>query len=515
MYQILSLKYRPKAFDEIVGQPHIVQTLKNEIKKSRIANAYLFAGPRGIGKTTMARIVAKALNCVNGPTCDPCNSCASCQEIQAGNAMDVLELDGASNRGIDEVRQIRDRVKYAPVHGKYKVYIIDEVHMLTKEAFNALLKTIEEPPKHVVFILATTEPYKLPLTILSRCQRFNFKKISPHSIVEKVKTIAQLESVEIDGAACSLIAQLVDGSLRDAISVFDQLIPYTDGKIKIEDVQTLLGLPSQDVFLELTDAIIKRDPAAVIKGIQNIITQGVSYSELVSGLINHLQSIFFVKTGVVSDKDERYKSQAELLETSHLIRMINFMFDTERNMRNALSKEIYLEQALVRVAMCTQLPIEKLLTQFVEEGSTDIRDFIPTQMRKTSSGVKEVMEIPTDKTFEPEDYHPLSETPHQLWGLLCRKLKPSLESIVAQVTPLELEDGKLLVQCKNEFFQTVISENLTLIEEEIEKIANRPIKIAFEMIKDTKSKKKSLIEEPIVQSTIKIFNAEISNAERF
>ena len=264
MYQILPLKYRPKTFDEIIGQPHIVQTLKNEVKDGRIANAYLFAGPRGIGKTTTARIVAKALNCVNGPTCDPCNSCASCQEIQAGNAIDVLELDGASNRGIDEIRQIRERVKYAPVHGKYKVYIIDEVHMLTEFAFNALLKTIEEPPKHVVFILATTEPYELPLTILSRCQRFNFRKISPHSVSEKVKTIAKLESVEIEEEACSLIAQLVDGSLRDAISIFDQLIPYTGGKIRVEDVQTLLGLPSQTVFLELTDAIIKRNPASVI-----------------------------------------------------------------------------------------------------------------------------------------------------------------------------------------------------------------------------------------------------------
>lgn len=475
MYQILPLKYRPQTFNDVVGQPHIIQTLKKELKYSRIANAYLFAGPRGIGKTTTARIVAKALNCVNGPTPEPCNSCDRCKEIQGGNSLDVLEIDGASNRGIDEVRQLRERVKYAPSRGKYKVYIIDEVHMLTEAAFNALLKTIEEPPKHVVFIFATTAPYKLPLTILSRCQRFNFRKISPTAICEKIKAIAQLESVEIDNSACSVIAQFVDGSLRDAISIFDQLIPYTGGKVKANDVQTLLGLPSQTLFFELTDAIIKGDSAAILTLTQTVLNQGVGTTELLSGLINHLQTLFLIKTGVAPDNPQNYATQAELLETSDILRIINFLFDTEKYIRTALSQEIYLQQALVRVSMCAQPIIERVMDKFAED---------------------KLMPIQEEQKIEDAQ---------KLWRMLHHKLGPSLESIVAQATPIELNNGKLVIQCKNDFIKTKIREKLTLIEDELAKIANSPINIVFE----PPQAKKNLADEPIVQSAIKIFNAKL------
>lgn len=488
-YQIFPLKYRPQTFDDVVGQPHIIQTLKKEIKYGRIASAYLFAGPRGTGKTTTARIVAKALNCIKGLTSDPCNSCAQCQEIQNGNSLDVLEIDGASNRGIDEVRQLRERVKYAPSRGKYKVYIIDEVHMLTEPAFNALLKTIEEPPRHVVFIFATTAPYKLPLTILSRCQRFNFRKISPITISERIKAIAKVESVEIDASACALIAQFVDGSLRDAISIFDQLIPYAEDKIKAGDVQILLGLPPQTVFFELTDAIIKRDALAILTLTRTTVSQGVAPVELISGLINHLQTMFLIKTGVspVTTSD-RYASQAELLDISHLLNIINFLFDTEKNIRNALSQEIYLEQALVRVSICKQLPIKSLLDQLVQEEVIPIEGVI--------GGKEKIEERETEVIQDVQ----------KLWKILPQKLKkPSLEGILVHVTPIELANGKLLVRCKSEFSKTKIEENLGLIEEELTKMANRPINIVFEITKV----RKGLVEDPIVQSAIKIFNAEL------
>jgi DNA polymerase-3 subunit gamma/tau len=500
VYQVFALKYRPKNFDEIIGQPHITQTLKNEIKHLRIANAYLFAGPRGIGKTTTARIVAKALNCVNGPTTEPCNSCEQCREIQRGSSLDVLEIDGASNRGIDEVRQLREGIKYAPTHGRYKIYIIDEVHMLTQEAFNALLKTIEEPPKHVVFIFATTAPYKLPLTILSRCQRFNFRKISPLSISNRIKTIAQLEAVEIEDSACSLIANLVDGAMRDAISILDQLIPYSEGKIRVEDVQFLLGLPPETLLFKLTDAIIKRDANSILITTQDALDQGISTTELLSGLIRHLETLFFIKTGMPTEEKQAYASQAKLFETSHILRLINFLFDTEKDMRGVLSKEIYLAQALVRASICTQFPIEKILEQLESK-----------EREGFSYEIKETKEFKENRALvQPKKEEKKLDLP-QLWKMVCEKLDLPLGSIAAQAIPIKLTQKKLFIQCKNEFLKAKIKEKLDIIEREIKNIIHKDLSIEFE----SPEKKKKLIEEPIVQKAIEIFNAEVSNVKRY
>jgi DNA polymerase-3 subunit gamma/tau len=536
VYQVLSLKHRPKTFGDIVGQSHIVQTLKNEVKYGRIANAYLFAGPRGIGKTTTARILAKALNCVNGPTTEPCGSCDRCAEIQAATSLDVLEIDGASNRGIDEIRQLRERLKYAPSHGKYKIYIIDEVHMLTQEAFNALLKTIEEPPKHVVFIFATTAPYKLPLTILSRCQRFNFRKIRPHLISGRIKAIAEAESVEIEDLACSLIAQLVDGSLRDAISMFDQLVPYADSKIGTKHVQSLLGLAPESLFFQLTDAMIARTPSSILTLSENAMSDGVAPTELVSGLIKHLQALFLIKIGVSSDSAQAYADQANALQTSHLLRIMNYLFDTEKNLRNALSGETYLGQALVRISMCSQVSIDEILGQFAEKPATSQDIASPAVTRKPqekrvsreSQPAKKTQETPPDpgdrskqtdtsrkaspqpKTSEPAKEE--SQDSEQMWQLLRQRLKPSLGSIVGQANPGELNGDELLVTCDNDFLRTKIEENRRLIEEELERIASRHIGIVFG---NATPKKNSLAEEAMVQSTIRIFDATISDAKRY
>jgi len=521
VYQVFPLKYRPKTFDEVVGQSHIVQTLKNELKYTRIANSYLFTGPRGVGKTTTARIFAKALNCINGPTPEPCNSCPQCKEIQSGSSIDVLEIDGASNRGIDEVRQLRERVKYAPSHGKYKIYIIDEVHMLTQEAFNALLKTIEEPPRHVLFIFATTAPYKLPLTILSRCQRFNFRKISPSLISERIKNIAKLESIEIDNPACSFIARFVDGSLRDAISILDQLTPYTNGKIKITDIQTLLGLPPQTLFFKLTDSIIRRDPSSVLTLTQDTIAQGIAPKELLSGLINHLQTIFLIKTGAHIDEGykETYTNQASLLKTPHILRLIKFLFDTEKNMRYALSEEIYLQQALVRASICTQTSIDEILAQLELQKPSVARVYSSSE--SSSLPTREVSDMGSDEVHPPQsrsnlkvattpahsDQQEPSTSLQQIWKSLLQKLadeKPPLESFVAQTMPVELNNGKILLQYKNDFFKAKIEENLPFLEGELTKIVNKSVHILFE----SPIPKKSLLEEPIVKTTVEMFNAE-------
>ncbi len=258
-YVVFALKWRPKNFDEIIGQEQIVTTLKNAIQKNRLAHAYLFAGPRGVGKTSTARILAKTLNCKAGPTLNPCQKCSSCIEISQGRSLDVIEIDGASNRGIDEIRTLRENVKFAPSGGKFKIYIIDEVHMLTTEAFNALLKTLEEPPEFVKFIFATTQPHKVIPTILSRCQRMDFRFIPVMEIIAQLERIVKAEKIDVDKEVLFAIARSSEGSLRDAESVLDQLTSFSKEKISLKDVISVLGLVEQDALFEITDKIIQKD----------------------------------------------------------------------------------------------------------------------------------------------------------------------------------------------------------------------------------------------------------------
>src|SRR3970040_703834 len=246
---VTARKWRPKKFSEVIGQEHITTTLQNSIRSNRIAHAYLFTGPRGVGKTSTARIFAKVLNCLNPKDTEPCNECELCKDIQNNQSLDIIEIDGASNRGIDEIRTLRESVKYAPTKGKYKVYIIDEVHMLTKESFNAFLKTLEEPPEHIIFIFATTDVHKVPLTIISRCQRYDFRRIQLDKIKETLRTIASEEKIEIDDKTLTIIAKKADGALRDAESYFDQVVAFSQGKIDAELVTHMLNLIDEEIYL--------------------------------------------------------------------------------------------------------------------------------------------------------------------------------------------------------------------------------------------------------------------------
>src|SRR6201985_2324136 len=255
-YEVVARKYRPQTFDDLVGQTHVTRTLKNAVEQNRLAHAYLFVGPRGTGKTSTARILAKALNCVKGPTVTPCGECDNCREIAAGNSLDVIELDAASNRGIDDVRELRDNVRYAPAKSRFKIYIIDEVNMLTKKAANALLKTLEEPPKHVIFCLATTEPEKLPITILSRCQRFDLHRIPTNLIADHLQFIAKKEKVKLEPAAAHAIARGADGGLRDAESMLDQLVAFCGETIAESDVLDVFGFTSEQTVASFTSRIL-------------------------------------------------------------------------------------------------------------------------------------------------------------------------------------------------------------------------------------------------------------------
>ncbi|MCK4353049.1 DNA polymerase III subunit gamma/tau [candidate division WOR-3 bacterium] len=507
MYQVFALKYRPQTFDDIIGQTYITQTLKNGIDKGRISNAYLFAGPRGTGKTTTARILAKAINCVKGPTKEPCNLCDFCQEIKKGSSLDVIEIDGASNRGIDEIRELRERVKYVPSRARYKIYIIDEVHMLTEHAFNALLKTLEEPPKKVVFIFATTAPYKIPLTILSRCQRFNFRKISIKEIISRIQKIAQLEKVDIEEKAIFLIAQKVDGSLRDALSMFDQLIPYAQGKIKEEHIRELLGLPQSDIFLKITDYMLKKETGPTLSLIRETVNQGIDPKEFIVGLINHLYTLFNLKNELPIEIElpEAYKQQASKFKSQHLLKILNFLFDTEKKMRDALSSETYLEQALVRASIYTQVSIDEILAKIEKSDAAPILSEQPQEQ------IVEKSSEPKIEKIEPQ-LSPAEKSPSQiLWKSLTENISnenPSLASFLIQCNPANLEQEKLLLECKNEFFKSKIEENLKLIEHELSELVHKPCQIIFKI----QEKPKSLLEEPIVQKAMEIFNAEpISN----
>jgi DNA polymerase-3 subunit gamma/tau len=294
-YLVIARKWRPALFDEIVGQGHVTRTLKNAISTGRIAHAYLFSGPRGVGKTTAARILAKAINCEAGPTPAPCNKCRSCASIGAGSSVDVLEIDGASNTGVDNVRELRESVKYVPAEARYKVYIIDEVHMLSGPAFNALLKTLEEPPRHVVFIFATTEPHKIPATILSRCQRFDFRRIPFAEIKERIGSIVSAEGFSVDEKALFLIAREADGSLRDSQSLLEQVLAFSDGHVTERVVSDALGFLDTQTMNGLTESVIAKDGEKCLNIVENIFNFGYDLKRVCADLLKHLRDLLVIK----------------------------------------------------------------------------------------------------------------------------------------------------------------------------------------------------------------------------
>ncbi len=372
-YLIYARKFRPQTFEEVVGQDTITTTLTNAVRQERVPQSFLFSGPRGVGKTSTARILAKALNCVKGPTTEPCGKCLSCKEIEQGNSMDVLEIDGASNRGIEEIRNLRETVKYKPSAGKYKIYIIDEVHMLTPEAFNALLKTLEEPPPHVKFIFATTESHKVPLTILSRCQRFQFKRIPVPEVVEKLEKIAQEEKLKCGKNALFLIAKATDGALRDAESLLDQLASYSDGKIKEEDVLTLLGLASDETFLTVLSAIREQKGGEVFLIVKKLYEDGGDLTQFAKGLFEIFRHLLVLKTApavasLVEMNDEmvtKLRKQAEVFSKPELLLALAILQNLQAQLRRPVaSPRLLVETAILKLVYLDGLkPVEDLIRQ--------------------------------------------------------------------------------------------------------------------------------------------------------
>lgn len=371
-YEVLARKWRPQKFEDVVGQEHVTQTLKNAIKSDRVAHAYLLVGPRGVGKTSTARIFAKALNCEKGPTATPCDKCDSCKEIMAGNNLDVLEIDAASNTGVDNVRDLRDNVRYAPSRGPFKIYIIDEVHMLSTAAFNALLKTLEEPPKHVKFVFATTEPQKVPATILSRCQRFDLRRISVKDIVKRLSEVAEAEKLEIDEDAMLAIARGAEGGLRDAESALDQLIAFRGKNIKEEDVLSVFGLVARRTLDELALAVLKGNIVAAIKLIAEMDESGKDIQRVILELLEHFRNVLvclyagesFVGLDLTEGQVETIKEHAAVTDPARLLRVVDILSETENRMRYALSRRTLLETALIRASRVAKVvTIDEIINQ--------------------------------------------------------------------------------------------------------------------------------------------------------
>ncbi|MRR15932.1 MAG: DNA polymerase III subunit gamma/tau [Deltaproteobacteria bacterium] len=369
-YLVLARKFRPQKFDDVAGQEPVIRTLANAIGQGRIGHAFLFSGPRGVGKTSVARILAKSLNCEKGPTAEPCNICPNCREITDGTSMDVREIDGASNRGIDEIRELRENVKFAPAASKYKIYIIDEVHMLTREAFNALLKTLEEPPGHVIFIFATTENHKVPATILSRCQCYDFRRISLAQIAENLAVIAAKEGITISEAALSWIAEAGDGSMRDAQSIFDQVISYAGLAISDDDAEDILGLADRKYLYRLSEAVMARNAGACLMILEEAYLAGIDMKHFYSMLLKHFRNLLLVKIAadggvsfdIAPEQVAKLKDQTHKISRETLRCYLDILLGEADSLRRSQEVRMKIETILVRMAYLEPvLPVGEIL----------------------------------------------------------------------------------------------------------------------------------------------------------
>jgi len=440
-YIVLARKWRPQVFEDVVGQEHVVKTLRNAILQDRIAHAFIFSGPRGTGKTSVARIMAKALNCEKGPTPTLCNACTNCREITEGISIDVREIDGASNRGIDEIRELRENVKFFPASSRYKIYIIDEVHMLTREAFNALLKTLEEPPLHVIFIFATTEIHKVPATILSRCQCFDFRRISLRLITDNLRRIAEVEGIHINETILTWIAEAGDGSIRDAQSIFDQVISYAGFDIRESDVEELLGRTDKRFLFMLSEAVLERNAARCLEIIDEAYYAGVDMKYLYQMLLSHFRNLLLTRIAgeaqalldLADDEIAKLKAQTEGVSRQTLQHLLDILMAEEENVRKSYNARLNLEVILFRMAYLEpMIPIDEILSKMedLEKRLSSTRPF------QESSGTFQVeTAIPVPAGYEVREVN----QPEQLWE--------DFKSFVKrQSSPLwsKIEPGKFL-----------------------------------------------------------------------
>ena len=533
-YVAFARRYRPKVFDEVVGQSHVTTTLKNAVLKERTGHAYIFAGPRGTGKTTTARILAKALNCEKGKKPDPCNACSACEEINKGLNLDVLEIDGASNRGIDEIRNLRDGIKFSPSKGRFKVYIIDEVHMLTPEAFNALLKILEEPPSHAKFIFATTAPHKVPSTILSRCQRFDFRRIATKDIFENLKTIAGSENLKVKDEALALIAKAAEGSMRDGQVILDQIASFTQGAIGPEDVLKILGLIDDEILLALSGAVKSKDAGAALMIIERLVAEGKDIIQVVLGLIEHFRSLLIIKTttSFASLLDSGPENIKRLEEAAG-----GFTIEDVLYIIYTLSNTI----DLIKKTNLSRVPFEAAMVKLANAGSIvslneiiarlDKLEGAPPQAHAKAENKAAIPPASTAPRVNPESSRGIDDILSQWAGVInyIKGKKISIASYLQEGYPVSMDANKLTIGFSKElqFHKEVLEEpeNRRLIEEALEEVLKTDLKAAFIMVEPANIRDKpqdisyapdAVLDakkevEPIIKDALDIFSGEIIN----
>ena len=533
MYQALYRQYRPKTFDEVLGQEHITTTIKNQIKNNNIGHAYLFSGTKGTGKTSTAKIFSRAVNCLNPIDGNPCNQCEICKGILDESIMDVIEMDAASNRRIDDIRELKDKVIYPPSRTKYKIYIIDEVHMLTTEAFNALLKTLEEPPKHLIFILATTEAEKLPQTILSRCQKYDFKRIKSTDITKNMGNICKELKIPVEERALKLIARNSDGSMRDALSLLDQCISYKEGELKYEDTLDILGIANTDILFKLVDNIIDRELEKALFNIDDIIQNGKDINQFIKDLIYHFRNLLIVKTShnpmeiidMEGETIERYREQSKKMSIDYILNSLDILNESENQAKWATQPRIILEMAIIKIVKIEEnKDLEervKELEKIISSGKIPVAQNFETKanVKPTISKTKKTIEKPKVEIKTKaiiDDGKELSiKTILNNWDNVLeavRNTRASTHGLLREARPVSFSNNKLEIGFKDGygFHKSAISEehNKTLVEKVICEYFNKNISIDFIMV-DEYIEEEDSTEEDTIQGVIDFFGKDI------
>ncbi len=496
MYQAFYRVYRPQSFGEMSGQQHVKQTLQNALHHNKTTHAYLFSGPRGTGKTSAAKILAKALNCEKGPASEPCNECPTCLSITEGSDTDVIEFDAASNSRVEEMREIIEKVRFAPSNSRFKVYIIDEVHMLSNSAFNALLKTLEEPPSHVVFILATTEPHKLPLTIISRCQRFDFKPLTPFDIIERMKVVLADTGIESDEDTLKVIAQAASGGMRDALSMLDQVVSFSGDKLTVADALLVTGSIGEDVFYQLAEALLDKDAGAVLSLFNKLIAEGKDVSRLAEDMITFFRDLLLLRTAPelknlldLISGDSRFEEMAKGFDPDVLYSFIDILSKTQQEMRFSNHAKVYIESALLKMIhiegsapgqlqtesnpAMNSAAMDKIteLERIVGELQQQIKNGVATKpsaaaptARKNPSKSSQSFKTPTGKINEvlksatKQDIQTIREN----WAGMMQTLQKSHSALLEETEPVAASANAFVLKFKYDIHCLMASENSSL-----------------------------------------------------